>query len=152
MKMIDPEMTVMRLAYAAMDVLDYEAQLRALRYLTERIEADQRSREAAQNGTIEPIAWAPNGGPLKGESHEEKGEAIADADAGAWGIVEVCGIGVPPEEFVVMVPVGATEAQIEESCRRRLEAIRAAHPDAGGTHARAAALNEAIRLALEALQ
>jgi hypothetical protein len=104
--MIDPEMTVMRLAYAAMDVLDYEAQRRALRYLTERIEADQRSREAAQNGTIEPTAWVPNGGPLKGASYEEKGDAIADADAGDWGIVEVCGIGVTRQEFVVMVPDG----------------------------------------------
>lgn len=92
-------------AYRRLEHLLPEEAERALRFIKARLEADQRGREAVQNAEVEPKVWTVERGLHEGEWWPDRSDALTDADAQPWQVLEVCGHGTVRQEFVVMVPV-----------------------------------------------
>lgn len=97
------EIEAMQVAYNALRGQDASVERRMLTWLTDRLAEDARGREAEEHAGPAPSCWCANGDPTDVLPMADRGEAIEEADADHWSVVEVCGLAIVKQEFVVMV-------------------------------------------------
>lgn len=148
MASLDDEPSSMKTAYLFLKYLDEGAQRRSLDWIVARLAEDRRGREAKERPGTQPSTWftdpACDGFP-------DREDALEDADANAWDIIELFGSAVVHQEFVVMVPVdegagGGFEAESFATRALAEEYVAAMRPD----EAKDATAFEAYLQALEA--